>query len=223
MLRWISTAAGCLWVVVAMGCAAGPTSVTTDPGGAFITVNNVGVGTAPINYTFDFSKQPAYEVKASKTGYFDASATLNSEMVGVTNGVLNLALQEDESYGVTTTTDATNRWLKIEIAPNITQAEAWQKIVDAVTERYAVIEQMDSSSGYLRSVPTSRTFKHPVYGTRTIRTQFVGDIASSNPLVYKMQISSQISTPDGGWTPFDRVFKEDAQMVEELQSRLGTK
>ena len=186
MLRWMSTLAGCVLIAItATACSFNPTAITTDPGGAFITINNVGIGTAPINYTFDFSKQPAYEIKATKTGYFDATTTLNSGMVGVNNGILNLALQEDESYGVTTVTDATNRWLKIEIAPKITQAEAWQKIVDAVTERYAVIEQMDSSSGYLRSVPTSRTFKHPVYGTRTIRTQFVGDIASSNPLVYK--------------------------------------
>jgi hypothetical protein len=27
----------------------------------------------------------------------------------------------------------------------------------------------------------------------------------------------------GSWQPFERVFKEDAQMVDELQTRLGTK
>ncbi len=224
MLRWMSTAAACLLLAIAAtGCSVGPTAITTDPSGAFISVNNVGAGTSPINYTLDFSKQPVYEIKAAKPGYFDATATVNSELVGVTNGVLNIALQQDEAYSVTTTTEATNRWLRVEISPKMTQADAWQKIVDSVTDRFPSIEQMDPSSGYLRSIPISHTYKHPIYGEHTIRTQFTGTISSRDPLVYKMMIVSQESTAAGTWVTYDRVFKEDAQMVEELQSRLGTK
>jgi hypothetical protein len=205
------------------GCATQPTTVTTDPSGAFIAVNGVGAGSAPMNYTFDFSKQPVYEVKASKTGYFDSDITLKSDGVGVTNGVLNLALPRDEAYDQTTTTDATNRWLKVEVAGKMDQSDAWQKIVDSVTGRYSSIEQMDASSGYLRSVAIERTFKHPVYGEYSIRTQFIGAVSSRDPLIYKMQILSQQSTTAGTWVPYDRVFKEDAQLLEELQSRLGTR
>lgn len=103
------------------------------------------------------------------------------------------------------------------------QSDAWQKIVDSVTGRYSSIEQMDNSSGYIRSVAIARTFKHPVYGEYTIRTQFLGAVSSRNPLVYKMEILSQQSTSSGTWVPYDRVFKEDAQLLEELQARLGTK
>src|SRR5439155_10565327 len=110
-----------------------------------------------------------------------------------------------------------------EVAGKMTQADAWQKIVDSVTGRYASIEQMDNSSGYLRSVAIARSFKHPVNGDYTIRTQFLGAVSSREPLVYKMEIMSQQSTPTGAWVPYDRVFKEDAQLLEELQARLGTK
>jgi PEGA domain len=224
MIQRISTTAVSLWMILAaVGCSVNPTAVTTDPSGAFVSVNNVGAGTSPLNYTFDFGKQPVYEVKASKPGYFDSTISLNSSGVGITNGVLSLALQQDDAYNVTTTTDATNRWLRVEISPKITQADAWQKIVDTVTDRFPSIEQMDPSSGYLRSVTISHTFKHPEFGEHTIRTQFTGTISSRDPLVYKMMIVAQESTTAGSWVAYDRVFKEDAQMIEELQSRLGTK
>lgn len=209
--------------MAAAGCATPATAITTDPSGAFVAINGVGTGTAPVNYTFDFGKQPAYVVKASKTGYFDSSITLTPDGAGIINGVLHLALPRDEAFEQTTTTEATNRWLKVEVAGKMSQADAWQKIVDSVTGRYASIEQMDNSSGYIRSVAIARAFKHPVYGEYTIRTQFLGALSSRDPLIYKMQILSQQSTSNGTWNPYDRVFKEDAQLLEELQSRLGTR
>ena len=224
MVRRISTAACGLWILLAaVGCATPPTEITTDPSGAFVTVNGVGAGAAPVNYTFDFNKQPAYQVKASKSGYFDSSVMLTADRIGINNGVLNLALPRDEAFEQTTTTEATNRWLKIEVAAKMTPSDVWQKLVDSVTSRYASIEQMDDSSGYIRSVTIARTFRHPTYGEFTIRTQFLGAIASRDPLIYKMQIMSQQSTSAGTWVAYDRVFKEDAQLLEELQARLGTK
>jgi hypothetical protein len=224
MIRRISMALCGLSIALAgVGCATPPTAITTDPSGAFLAVNGVGAGAAPLNYTFDFNKQPIYEVKASKTGYFDSVISLRPDGAGVTNGVLSLALPRDEAFDQTTTTQATNRWLKVEVAGKMNQADAWQKIVDSVTGRYSSIEQMDNSSGYLRSVAISRAFKHPVYGEYTIRTQFLGAVSSRDPLVYKMEILAQQSTSNGTWVPYDRVFKEDAQLLEELQARLGTK
>ncbi|HSV14609.1 MAG TPA: hypothetical protein VLI90_10130 [Tepidisphaeraceae bacterium] len=206
-----------------VGCATPPTAITTNPSGAFVAVNGVGAGASPVNYTFDFNKQPVYEVKATKTGYFDSDITLRPDSAGISNGVLTMALPRDEAYEQTTTTEATNRWLKVEVAGKMTQADAWQKIVDSVTGRYSSIEQMDNASGYLRSVAIARAFKHPVNGEYTIRTQFLGAVSSRDPLVYKMEILAQQSTANGNWVPYDRVFKEDAQLLEEMQARLGTK
>ena len=77
MIRQISTLFSAIWMVtVAVGCATPPTTITTNPSGAFVTVNGVGAGPAPVTYTFDYGKQPAYVVKASKSGFFDSSITL---------------------------------------------------------------------------------------------------------------------------------------------------
>jgi hypothetical protein len=223
MRQGLMTVAGCVCMMLgAVGCATQPTSVTTDPGGAFVAVDGTGVGTSPLKYTFDFGKQQAYQVTATKPGYFDGTITLTSNGVGINNGVLALALKPDESYTQTTTTEATNRWVRIQVADTMKQDDVWQKLVDAVTSRYSSIEQMDNSSGYLRSVPMARGFKHPTTGDFSIRTQFLGAISSRSPLVYKVKIVAEKSTSDGHWIPFDRVFKDDAELLNELQSRLGT-
>jgi hypothetical protein len=59
----------------------------TSPVSAFISVNGTGAGTPPLNYTLDFGKQPAYQVTATKPGFFDASITGKSDGTGVNNGV----------------------------------------------------------------------------------------------------------------------------------------
>jgi hypothetical protein len=222
MARLINSIAACLLMALAAGCATAPTEVISDPEGAFIKVNGTGLGGSPQNYTFDLNKLPVYQVTASKDGYFDCNVTVDANDP-TQNGVLKLALQPDPSWQETTVSDATNRWLHVQISAGITQDEAWQKIIDSVTTRYASLEQLDSSSGYLRSTLISRTFKNPMTGDFTIRTQFLGAVASKEPLVYKMEIRAEQSTPSGDWVPYDRVFKEDAQLIDELQNRLGLK
>jgi hypothetical protein len=223
MQRGLLMATGCVCMVLgAVGCATQPTSVATDPAGAFVSVDGTGVGTSPLKYTFDFNKQPAFQVTASKPGYFDTNITLTSNGAGVNDGVLALALRQDDSYTQTTTTEATNRWVRVQVADTMKQDDVWQKIVDSVTSRYSSIEQMDNASGYLRSVPISRTFRHPTNGDFSIRTQFLGAVSSRSPLVYKIKIVAERSTSDGHWVPFDRVFKGDAELMDEIQTRLGT-
>jgi len=221
MSRWSTAVAGAMMALAGVGCATQPTTVTTNPGGAFISVNGTGAGNSPLNYTFDFGKQPAYQVTATKAGFFDASITVKADGTGVNNGVLALALQPDDAYSQTTTTEATNRWVRVQAAESMKQDDAWQKIVDSVTGRYSSIEQMDNSSGYLRSVPITRAFKHPIYGEYRIRTQFLGAVSSRSPLIYKMKIVAEQSTANGQWIPYERVFKEDAQLLDEMQTRLG--
>ncbi|HUB26509.1 MAG TPA: PEGA domain-containing protein [Tepidisphaeraceae bacterium] len=223
MFRLIRCFTGCILVALAVGCATPSTEVISDPEGAFIKVNGNGLGTSPQNFTFDLGKLPVYQVSASKDGYFDSNLTVDANSNAIQNGVLKMALQPDPSWQETTVSDATNRWLHVQVSAGITQDEAWQKIIDSVTSRYASLEQLDSSSGYLRSTLISRTFKNPMTGDFTIRTQFLGAIASKDPLVYKMQIRAEQSTPSGDWVPYDRVFKEDAQLIDELQNRLGLK
>ena len=138
---------------------------------------------------------------------------------------------------VTTTSEAANNWLRVQVEPSLAPDAVWQKLVDSVTGDYSSLEMLDAASGYMRSVYNIRRFGQPGSGAEfVVRTRFICTISSKSPLVYKMKIESEWSAPQrvGGlfapqqsvqsdWLPYDRVFKPDAQLVEELQSRLGVK
>src|SRR5258706_2056397 len=142
MRQWLLTfLSGAYMMLGTAGCATQPTMVTTDPGGAFITVDGTGAGTSPLKYTFAFRKQPAYQVTASKPGFFDSSITLTSNGAGVNHGVLALALKADESFTQTTMTEATNRWVRIQVVDSMKQDDVWQKLVDSWTGRDSSIVQ----------------------------------------------------------------------------------
>jgi len=131
---------------------------------------------------------------------------------------------KDAALEVTTTSDAANNWLRVQVDPTLAPDVAWQKLVDSVTGCYPSLEMIDSASGYVRSVYTIRTFGKPGSpGAFIVRTRFICSISSKSPLVYKLKIDSEWSTPQQDWAPYDRVFKQDAQLVEELQNRLGVK
>jgi len=125
---------------------------------------------------------------------------------------------------VTTTSDAANNWLRVQVDPSLAPDVVWQKLVDSVTGCYPSLEMIDAASGYMRSVYNIRKFGAPGSASEfEIRTRFICTISSKEPLVYKMKIESDWSTPQQDWTPYERVFKQDAELVEELQSRLGVK
>lgn len=130
-----------------------------------------------------------------------------------------------EVMQVTTTSDAANNWLRIQIDPSLAPDVAWQKLMDSVTGYYPDLEMIDVPSGYIRSVYTTRQFGEPASkGSFQVRTRFVCTIASKSPLVYKLKIESeQAGPPYVDWSPFNRVFNQDATVIEELQSRLGVK
>jgi hypothetical protein len=132
---------------------------------------------------------------------------------------------QQEVIQVTKTSDAANNWLRIQLDPSIAPDVAWQKLMDSVTGYYPDLEMIDVPSGYLRSVYTTRQFGQPgAKNSFQVRTRFVCTIASKTPLIYKIKIESEEATPPYmDWAPFDRVFNQDQQVIEELQGRLGVK
>lgn len=207
--------------LVAGGCAGPrPTTILTEPPGAAVYVDKASLGASPVDYAFDFKKKPNYVLSTRQTGYFDAERVISRNTPGVGDRV-TVGLTADESWTATTTSEATNTWLRIEVDDRVDADGMWQRLVDSVTGRFVNIEQMDKASGYIRSAAMSRTFTHPMRGEFTVRTQFIGSIAQSDPLVYKLRIESVSVDKSGMTRPYDRVFKEDAVLVQELQSRLG--
>ena len=85
---------------------------------------------------------------------------------------------------------------------------------------------IDNVSGYMRSVYVTQKFQEK-REELWVRTRFICSISSKTPLVYKMKIESEQATPLAAqrddWKPYNRVFKEDNELVEEIQGRLGVK
>jgi hypothetical protein len=208
-------------VSVMTGCSTTKVMIISEPPGALIQANGANIGKAPVNYQLDFSKVPTVVVTASKTGYFNEQAVLDKN-TPIPDGQLKLFLAEDEAYNVTTISEAANNWLRIQIDSRLSPDTVWQKLVDSVTSRYPSLEMIDSLSGYMRSVYSVRKFKGGK-GEFQVRTRFICSITSKEPLVYKMKIESEMSEARQDWVSYTRVFKEDAQLIEELQSRLSVK
>jgi hypothetical protein len=200
-----------------------PISISSEPAGAFILVDGQNAGNAPMSHDFVLGAKYTYVVTASMTGYFPEEVVLSKRHPAIRAGELRMVLLEDEAWKATTTSEATNNWLRIQIDPKLSQEAVWQKLVDAVTSAYSSLEQLDNTSGYIRSVATVSKFHGPK-GQFAVRTRFTGSISQKDPVVlYKLKIESEISWNGGDWSPYTRVFKVDAALIDELQSRLGSK
>lgn len=200
--------------------------INSNPPGANIRVGNDLIGRAPVEYKFNFSdRSRRYLIVASSPGYIDRVIRLDRNSPQFNSGIVEVTIESDPSWTSTAESEATNTWLRIQVNPRITHAEAWQKVIDSVTSVYDSLEQLDQSSGYLRSTAKIKEFESnegPIF----VRTQLIGSIASTNPLTYKIKIQSKTrkkSESDQTWVDFDRVFAEDSVLVEELLSRLGLK
>lgn len=215
--------------IVLAGCSGGgrTTKITSEPSNAFIKVDGQNVGSTPVSFPFDLEKITMYPVSAEKQGFRTVTVAVRKGDGKIRRGNLHLVLQEDPAWSETTSSEATNRWLRLQVDPAIDAADAWQKIVDSVTTAYDTLEQMDFQSGYIRSVWQSRSFAGgPKEGPFSIKTQFVGTISSKKPLTYKFRISSRKYLDRESrekWEEYPRVFRINAELVEELQLRLGLK
>jgi hypothetical protein len=224
----------CLCAVILTGCET-DTAIVSKPGGATVAIDGANIGTTPVRYKFDFSRTPTSVVTAAKEGYENYQLAVDSKSPALRNGALTLVLHEDEAYKVTTTSDAANNWLRVQVDPSLAPDLVWQKLVDSVTSRYSSLEMVDAASGYMRSVYIIKKFPHSE-GYRWVRTRFICSISSKTPLVYKLKIESEsfVAKNDAGaaritdpqqqdWELYPRIFKEDQQLIDEITGRLSVK
>jgi hypothetical protein len=195
---------------------------SSEPSGALVQVDGRNVGTTPVQHALDFRSSPRIVVGAQLAGFYPEEVTLSKRSKEVKEGHLQLVLQEDAAWKATTTSEATNNWMRVQVDPSIAPADVWQKLIDSVTSRYSNLEQLDDGSGYVRTVSEVRRFQGAA-GFFQVRTRFLGSMSSRTPLVYKFRIEAEKTDVFGDWVPYERVFKEDAQLVQELQDRLGIK
>ncbi len=213
-----------LAILALAGCATAPTQTDTtiqsSPGNASITVDQNALGTAPVKYFFDFSKKSEYTLTAHLEGHFDKQIKLNRNSPGLSDKQILISLEASKAWAATAPSDATNNWLQIRVNPEFSSEHVWRRMVDSATARYLELEQLNYESGYLRSIYVARKFPSPK-GEFFVRTRFIAAIASQDPLIYKIKVSAEWAFPGGTWNPYNRIFKEDLAMVEDIRSRFG--
>lgn len=215
MLRSIA----CCLLVLTSACATRAVLITAEPHAAFIQIDGTTLGRAPRRWVFDFAEKPTFTVSATAPGYFRAETTVTKDSLDARE--IKLVLVEDPSWRATTASDAANAWVRLSCSADLPPDQVWQKLVDALTDRFASLEQIDATSGYLRTAPFQRRFRGPD-GDFKIRTRVVSALASRQPLVYKLKIECERAENEGDWQAWNRPFKEDAALLEELQGRLAS-
>lgn len=210
-------------LVALTACAPKQTIIETDPAGAKVLINGEEIGVSPVNPVLDFEKNSKIVVLASKAGYYDEEMTVAKDDKALEQNKLMLTLTENDSLKATVPSVAANSWMRLQTDSNLAFPVLWQKIVDAVTSRYPSLEAIENGSGYLRTVYLIRKFKSRA-GELQIRTRFIGNVTSMEPLVYKLKIESEArDTGEVDWSPHPRIFREDEQLIEEIQGRVGVK
>ena len=202
-------------------------ALTSTPSQASVRIGNQNIDLTPTEYVFDFANRSRrYSITFSREGYFDETISIGENSNAVRSGIVRALLEEDPAWTTTTQSEATNKWLRIPVDPTISAEDAWQKVIDSVTSVYDSLEQLDQTSGYLRSTSRVREFARGPEGPFLVRTQLIGSISTTNPLTYKFKlVATKRLKKDSSehWKEFGRVFREDAFLVEELLGRLGLK
>ena len=160
-----------------------------------------------------------YTVLATKDGYFaEEKKILDYDRVFKT-GKFIIELQKSPLWWNTTTSPAANEWVNLIVSPDITDVDMWQRVVDAVTKRFPDLKEYDFTSGYLLTESKVKTFTTS-RGTFLLRSKFIATIMERDPLTYRLKIISEWSDRESNkWYPYPRVFKADAELVDELMTR----
>lgn len=131
-----------------------------------------------------------------------------------------IQLEKDDAYESSLMTDLANRDIDIRTGHN--EDESWKLIARIITNNFDVIQISDKATGYMCTAWVVKNFK-----SATTRTRLIIKTASSDPLVYKAKLISEIapsgtsSSHDENFRSWDRVLRSFENVVPELQSRLG--
>ena len=102
---------------------------SSEPPGAMIQIDGKNVGVTPITHPIDFEESPRVIVGAILAGYHTEQLAVDKSTPAVKRAHLNLVLMPDEAWNVTTTCEATNSWMRIQVEPSLDLETVWQKMM----------------------------------------------------------------------------------------------
>jgi len=213
----------CALAMLATGCASNQKMIISDPPEASVSINGQLVGITPLKYNFDFNARSKYEISITKDGYIAVDRLLYSETPMASQSELHYNLERDPAWDDTSESPFTNQWQQISISPDYNKQTMWPLLVQTVTEHYSGIQVMDAQSCYISSLPRVKSYTSSSGAQCYLRTYMIGSIFTSSPLIYQVKIVAERSDGGDNWVPWQRVYRQDKELVEEIQQRLGIK
>jgi hypothetical protein len=197
-------------------------SIETKPEGCDVYVDGVNIGKSPLVHPFDFpDKNARYKISAKLDGYVEDYVDLSKIYLDARHrgDTLTIEVKEDETWTGTTPSPAANNWVQVEVNPRLDQSQAWQRLVDTLTQYYPSLPSQEPQSGYIASEDKKRQFLRGIETTE-VKNQFFSTIASKKPLIFKFKIQSQLRD-QGKWVDLPRIFKSDGRLLDDLRTRLA--
>jgi hypothetical protein len=214
------------FILLVTGCATQvptpDTQIRTSPEKVALTLDGEPLGMSPVAYKFDFSTQPQYTLTAKKNGYFTETTEITPTSVAGEPSQILVELLASPMWQATFVSPATNKWLRLIVNPEADESDIWQRMVDATTKRFPELDEFDYNSGYIKSAIKTKRYATP-RGEFRLRSRFIAALADENPLTYKIKLISEWTDKGVEWYPYNRVFLEDALLIDELVDRFSMK
>jgi len=169
------------------------------------------------------------KIKTEKIGFFDETLSYccrNNNLRNIfTPYTKYIELTRDDAYDASFKDDNANKDFEQEVNKKFSESDAWKIISQIVTSYFDNIEMADKETGYLKTSWQSKSFIH-----KTVRTRIFVKQSSLSPLKYKIKILSEYSDnpdqsvkDDDRFKEWDRLLRKYEGVINEFQSRLGSK
>ena len=212
-----------LLALIISGCAQKTTIdavIMTKPSGATVSIDGIKAAqVTPFTQEFEFANSQEYTLLVHKDGFFQKEFTVNKLTPSLKEGKIKIQLSPSPLWQATTFSPATNNWVQVLVGGELTARMAWQIMVDAVIKRSANIKELNYEAGYLQTKYTVKKFDTQ-NGEFLLRCQMIATLVSSEPLIYRIKDVAEWSGNGVQWHPYNRIFIEHANMIEEIQDRL---
>ena len=159
-------------------------------------------------------------VRVEKIGFITEERNFMNDDAHEIPKTYYIKLDADDAYEQSFTTDIANH--DIDIKTNQKEDDAWKLISRIITNSFDVIQVTDKATGYMCTAWTVKNFR-----AATVRTRLIIKTGSSEPLIYKAKLVSEIgkagvsANQDENFKPWDRVLRTYENVITDLQSRLG--
>ncbi len=159
-------------------------------------------------------------VRVEKVGFIPQERNYNNDGTNEIPETDYIKLVKDDAWENSFVTDLANH--DGDIRTPRAEDDAWKLVSRIITGSFDVIQVTDKATGYMCTAWTVKNFK-----AATIRTRLIIKTGSTEPLVYKAKLVSEIApagtaaSADESFRPWDRVLRTFENVLPDLQSRLG--